>query len=515
MLGHRPLVLDDYLSILKRRAWMVLVPVLVLPIIGYAFSYTISPRYLSQSLVLIEGQKVPEGYVKPVIASDLDSRLDSIKEQLFSRSRLQPIVERYNLYPSTRTSIDDRMDMVRKDIAITPIQTHLTTSTTLPGFRIAFKAGDAHTAQLVCADITSVFVGENLHSRESAAEGTTGFLREQLAKAKRDLDDQDAKLADFQRKYMGRLPGEEAPNLNMLTSLNTQLEAATQQLQRMEQDRSYQESLLTQQVASQNAAAPGGVPGSAVASPSSLQVELQTLLAQEADLTTHYTDDYPDVIAVRRRISEVRRKIAQAPTISAAPVSSTAPSRFDSPAVLQLRAQMRAADMGIQQKRREQGQLQAQIHAYQDKIESTPAIAAEYKQLTRDYQTSLDEYNDFKGKMNSAKVATDLELQQQGEQFRVMDEANLPDAPFSPSRPLFAVGGLVFGLALGVGLAALLEYRNTAVRSERDIYAFTKLPTLGVISFSDTGLHAATRWSRIFSLFRWRKKKVALAGAGA
>lgn len=505
MLGHRPLVLDDYLAMLKRRAWLILTPVLVLPIIGYAVSYTISPQYRSQTLVLIEGQKVPEGYVKPVIASDLDSRLDSIKEQLFSRSRMQPIVERYNLYPSSRYTIDDRIEMVRKDIAIVPIQSHISSSAVLPGFTVSFKASDAHTAQLVCADITSLFVGENQRSRGDSAQGTTDFLKSQLDEAKRGLDDQDAKLAEFQRKYMGRLPGEESPNVNMLTSLNTQLEAATQALQRMEQDRSYQESMLTQQVATQATLAPGST-GAAAASPSSLQTELQILLAQEADLTSHYTNDYPDVIAVRRKIGDVRHQIAQAPPPSVGPVSSTAPSRFDSPAVVQMRAQMRSADLGILQKRREQAQVQAQIHSYQDKIESTPAIAAEYKQLTRDYQTTLDEYNDLKGKMNSAKMATDLEKRAQGEQFRVMDDANLPDAPFSPNRPIFAVGGLVFGLALGIGLAALLEYRNTAVRSERDIYAFTKLPTLGVIAFSDVGLNPISRWSRLWSLIRWRRK---------
>lgn len=518
MLGHRPLVLDDYLSILKRRAWLILVPTLLLPIVAYAISYLIPPQYLSQSLVLIEGQKVSEGFVKPVVDSDLESRLDAIKEQLFSRSRLQPIVERYNLYPSGHGSVDDRIDLVRKDIEIRPITSHITASTSLPGFTVAFKASDAHTAQLVCADITGLFVGENQHSRENSAQGTTDFLREQLAEAKRSLDDQDAKLADFQRQYIGRLPGEESPNVNMLTSLNTQLEAATQSVQRMEQDKSYQDAMLTQQVATQSATIPGSSASSA-SSPNALQIELQALLAQEADLNTHYTADYPDVIAVRRRIGDVRRQIAQAPAASSGPIaSSTTPSRFDSPAVVQMRAQLRAAELGIQQKRREQSQVQAQIKLYQDRITSSPAIGAQYKELTRDYDTVLAHYNDLLAKNTSAKMATDLEKRAQGEQFRMIDEANLPEQPFSPKRPVFAVGGLAFGLAFGLGLAALLEYRNTAMRTERDIYAFTKLPTLGVIAFSDATIAGHGRWTklwtRIRSLFRWRKK-ASLAGARA
>ena len=508
MLGHRPLVLDDYLSILKRRGWLLLVPTLLLPILGYAFSFTISPQYQSQSLVLIEGQKVPDEFVKAVVTSDLDSRLDAIKEQLLSRSRLQPLIERYNLYASSRQSIDDRIDAVRKDIEIRPVRSQITSSAGLPGFRILFKAGDAHTAQLVCADITGIFVGENLHSRESSAQGTTDFLREQLADAKRSLDDQDAKLADFQRQYMGRLPGEESPNVNMLTSLSTQLESANQELSRMQQDRSLQETLLTQAVGAQNQNVSAGT-GSSVSSssPSGLQVELQGLLAEEASLTSHYTSDYPDVIAIRRKIGDVRRQIAQTPAIQTTPSSSTAPSRYDSPAVLQMRAQLRASDLGIQEKRREQSQIQGQIRNYQDRIQSSPMIAAQYKQLTRDYQTVQAHYDDLLGKMSSAKMATDLEKRQQGEQFRIQDEANLPEAPFSPKRGVFVMGGVALGLALGFGLAALLEYRNTAMRTERDIYAFTKLPTLGVIAFTEAALGGGRRrlgWLK--ALFRWKRR---------
>lgn len=518
MLGHRPLVIDDYLAILKRRGWLVLVPALVLPIIAYAISFTIAPQYQSESLVLIEGQKVPDEFVKAVVTSDLDSRLDAIKEQLLSRSRLQPLIERYNLYPSSHMTVDDRIDAVRKDIEIRPVRSQITSSASLPGFRIIFKASDAHTAQLVCADITGMFLGENQHSRESASQGTTDFLREQLAEAKHSLDDQDAKRADFERQFMGRLPGEESPNVNMLTSLNTQLESANQELARMQQDRSLQETLLTQSVGSQAQAASssGGGGASSAGSPNVLQLELQSLLTEEASLTSHYTSDYPDVIAIRRKISDIRREIAQTPAAPPpAAITSTAPSRFDSPAVQQMRAQLRATDFGIQEKRREQGQVQSQIRTYQERIQSSPMIAAQYKQLNRDYQTVETHYDDLLAKLSTAKMATDLEKRAQGEQFRMMDEANLPDQPFSPKRGVFAAAGVAIGLAFGIGLAALLEYRNTAMRTERDIYAFTKLPTLGVIAFTEGtfgGGRGRLSWLR--TLFRSKKRSTLAEARG-
>jgi polysaccharide chain length determinant protein (PEP-CTERM system associated) len=481
MLGHRTLNVEDYLGILKRRGWIIAVPALILPVIAFAITFFIAPTYLSQTLVLIEVQKVPDSYVKPVISSDLDSRLASMKEQILSRSRIQPIIERYNLYAAKHMSMDDRIDLARRSILIKPITSEIAHSSGLPGFFISFEASDPHTAQLVCGEITSLFLGENLRSREASAEGTTDFLKSQLADAKRNLDEQDSKLAEFQRQNYGKLPGEESPNFNMFTSLNAQLEASTQDLARMEQARSYEDALLSQQAP---APLPGAQPAEAATGTPAEQATLQALLAQEADLTAHYTADYPDVLAVRRKIAEMRTRIAAeaAPATPAKP--STAAPR-ESPAVQQLRAHLRAMDQGIQTKRKEQADIQASIHMYQERIQSSPEIAAQFKSLTRDYQTAQAFYDDLLTKMNQSKMATDLEKRQEGEQFRVMDEPNLPDSPTFPKRSVFALAGLAAGLGLGLLIVALLEYKDTALRSERDVWAFTRLPTLATISFFD------------------------------
>jgi polysaccharide chain length determinant protein (PEP-CTERM system associated) len=494
MLGHRKLNVDDYLAILKRRRLLIAVPVILLPIIAYGITFFLPARYLSQTLVLIEDQKVPEDIAKSVISASLDSRLSSMREQILSRSRLQPIIEKYNLFPGRHATMDDRIDLTRKAIAIRPIRSEVARTGGLPGFFIDFTASDARTAQLVCGEITSLFVGENLKSREESAEGTTEFLRRQLDDAKRNLDDHDAKLAAFQRQYIGKLPGQEAPNVNMLSSLNTQLEAATQSLARMEQDKDYEQSMLAQQL--QNAtpvSSPNGVPSQA---PQAQQAELQNLISQEADLTAHYTADYPDVITVRRKIADLRKRMADVPTpapvtpaanaAAAAAAAASTPSRNDTLSIQQLRAQIRSADIGIQAKKHEQAQIQAAIGMYQDRIQSSPLVEEQYKDLTRDYDSAQKFYDDLLGKMNHSKMATDLERQQQGEQFRVMDEPNLPDSPTFPNRQLFAAGGLIFGLGVGLAIAGFLEYKDTALRTEQDVWAFTQLPTLAVIAYSGT-----------------------------
>src|SRR5215469_11900018 len=498
MLGHRTLNVDDYFAILRRRGWMIAVPAILLALIGFGLTFVVTPQYVSQTLILLEQQKVPDEYVKPVLEEDLTARLASMKEQILSRSRLEPIIERFNLYGGgKKASLDDRIDQARKNIDIKPIPSEMARTGGLPGFYISFKDADAHTAQQVCGEIASLFVTANLNARAQSAEGTTDFLKSQLDAAKRNLDDQDAKLAAFQQKYMGRLPGEEQPNMNMLTSLNTQLDAATQALSRMEQDKSYMEALITQQ---QSMATPS-VSEKVGTLPNTQQVELQTLLNEEADLSKRYTDNYPDVVAVRRRIKEVRAQIAAAPPAPAPAAApdikpSSTPGHNDSLALGQLRAQLRSLDQGIQAKRHEQALIQNQVGVYQARISSSPQIQEEYKTLTRDYSTAQGFYDQLLKNFNQSKMATDLERRQQGEQFSVMDQPNLPDSPTFPKRAVFVGAGLMGGLVLGILFVAWREYRDTALRSERDVWAFTKLPTLGVISFSVEVMESSkpSRW---------------------
>ena len=487
MLGHRELTMQDYAGILKRRFWLILSCAVVLLAIGVAVSYILPPQYVSQTLVLIEQQKVPEDYVKPVVAEDLGARLASMKEQILSRSRLQPIIERFDLYGGKKATMDDRIDLTRKAIGINPIRSEQ--SHGMPGFFISFKAKDAHTAQQVCGEITSLFVSANLNAREESAEGTTDFLKQQVDEAKRILDEQDAKLAAFEQKNIGRLPGQTvhlgdmslamgSANESTLQALTAQLSAATQAVSRLQQEETFLETMIAEQ--SQNATHTDPATGTTL---DALQTQLKDATAQEKELETQYTPDYPDVVAIKRKIANLRAEIARNSTEPAK--TDTAQKSSDSPQLQQLKAQLRAEHQSLAAAKQEQARIEQQIRAYEAKIEASPMIEEEYKQVTRDHDTALQFYNTLLTKRNESSMATALERRQQGEQFRVMDAPNLPDAPTFPNRPVFAGGGFGAGLILGLLIAALLEYRDTSLRNERDVWAFTKLPTLAVVSLID------------------------------
>jgi uncharacterized protein involved in exopolysaccharide biosynthesis len=163
--------------------------------------------------------------------------------------------------------------------------------------------------------------------------------------------------------------------------------------------------------------------------------------------------------------------------------------------LVQLRAQLHAIDQSIVQKEREQAQIQAQVRQYQDRISSSPMVQEQFKTLTRDYQTAQAFYDTLLKNVNQSKMATDLEMRQQGQQFRVMDQPNLPEEPVFPKLGVFLGGGFGLGLLIGLLTVGWIEYRDTAIRSEQDLWAFTRLPTLAVISLTgDAAPVAKKRW---------------------
>jgi polysaccharide chain length determinant protein (PEP-CTERM system associated) len=483
MLGHRDLTIEDYAGIFKRRFWLILISSVTLLVTGVGVSYVLPPKYQSQTLVLIEQQTVPEEYVKPVVEEDLGARLSSMKEQILSRSRLEPIIEKYSLFAGSNNTMDDRVDLTRKAIKVTQIQSGQTRgSGTMPGFFVSFEAPDPRIAQQVCGEITSLFVKENIDARQDSAEGTSDFLKQQLDDSKRKLDEEDAKLASFQEKYIGQLPGQETSNSNTLQSLTAQLDASTNSLSRLQENETFLEAMVSQQTHDVQSTEP-----TAAVAEDERRKDLKDLTAQKQALDAIYTPDHPDVVAINRRIADLQAEIAHAAAQPAPPAAheSAVTNRPDPPQLQQLKAQLRAAQQSVAGAKQQQAEIQKQIHTYESRIESSPKVEEEYKDITRDHDTALQFYNSLLTKMNESSMATALEHREQGEQFKVMDAPNLPDEPSFPNRPIFAGGGFAAGLFLGLIIAALLEYRDTSLRNERDVWAFTKLPTLAILSHID------------------------------
>jgi len=488
MIENRELSMDDYLAMLRRRLKVILIPALLAPLAGFLISFAFSPKYTSQSLILVEEQKVPEGYVKPVVTEDVGQRIATMEQQVLTRSRLQPMIDRLGL--AKGRSVDEAVDDIRANISLEQVETDLTPPTaggtsknttkkkkpgqasTVPGFYVNFTASNPKEAQDICSGLTSMLLEENLKLREGVAQNTTAFLSRQLEQAKRDIDDQDSKLAAFKKQYMGQLPGDEENNLKILMGLNSQLDANTQSLNRAQQDKSYTESLLAQQLAAWKST-------QSATNPQTLEQQLASLQSQLITLQARYTDDHPDVAKTKADIAEIKRKLDE---MSAAAAQNTQAndkaSASESPEIRQLRLQVHQYDQVIAQATRDQQRLQEQIRAYQGRVALSPAVEEQYKLLTRDYDTAQKFYNDLLAKKSESAMQTDMERGQQGEQMRLLNPANLPDSPSFPNRWLFTGGGLGAGLTIGMGLALWMELRDKSIRTEQDVLAAMELPML-------------------------------------
>jgi len=384
--------------------------------------------------------------------------------------------------------MEDLVIKLRKAISLTPTKPLVSSrEQTVTGFSIEVTLDDPQKAQQVCSDIASMFVEENIRQREGSAEGTANFLQSQLDDAKRKLDEQDARLAAFKRQHIGTLPDEMQSNLNLLATLNTQLEAATQTLNRAQQDQAYAQAVLAQQVQAWEMTRPIKVGEGAVQEdPNALEKRLADLQNQLADMETRYTKHYPEMVQLKAEIEGLKNRIRQQ---AGAPAKQTPSDNIgaakvpEPPQIQQLRAQAHGYEQAAQADRLELEQLKKQIKAYESRLEVGPAVEQEYKEITRDHETALQFYNELLNKRDQSAMATNMEHRQEGERFRVLDPANLPEKPSFPKRPLFALGGLAIGLALGLGAAVAVEMNETCLRSERDIEFYLRTPAFALIPF--------------------------------
>jgi polysaccharide chain length determinant protein (PEP-CTERM system associated) len=479
---------DDYIQILKRRKWLLIVPTLLAPLAAFLVSFAFPPRFTSEALLLVLQQQVPEGLVRPVVSQELVERIATLQGRIESRDTLRPLVERYHLQNRGvgTSSIDDAINEARPNIELTPVQTDFMTPVNarnqeVPGFYITYTDQDPHIAQQLCSELTSAFISEDLKMRGQMARGATQFLAGQLQEARQSQEEKSAALATFKAKYFGQLPNQQEDNVKVLMTLNTRLEALTQNLNRAQQEKSYAQSLLAAQIASWKAS-------QAATSPAALQQQLVALQSQLISLQSRYTDEYPEVIRVKADIAEVTHKLKEADRLALqAGAGQDAPSTLEPPEIQKLRAQVREYDQMIQQTTSAENQLESEIQLYQQRIQVPPAVEEEYDRLSHDYDAAQKFYNDLLQKEKESRMGADVELQQQGEQFRLADPATLPSDPSFPNRLMMTGAGLGAGVGLAFGLMVWFEFRDTAIRSEDDVTACLELPTLAVLPWLADG----------------------------
>ncbi len=489
----------DVLPILRRRGWLLIVLPFVCGFLALVVSSLLPNRFVSETLIQIVPQGVPEEYVRSTVTTGIEERLKAISQQIMSRSRLEGLVKELDLYPEER-----------KDKPIAALAEHLHSAIDFKisapvrtsrgwgppdSFRLRFSYPDAQVAQRVTTRLADWFIAENSRLRGQQAESTNQFLDSQLTDARRRLVEQEQKVEAFRQKHAGSLPTQMQANLEAIQSAQSQLQSVASSLETERSRKMIVERLYADAQADLRrlSDAPLSVPPTgqndtlAAASP---RQQLETARLQLVQLEMKLTPEHPDVRSAKRRIADLERKVAEAPTPTDA---ANAPTRPLSPDEAQrrerissLRAELDGLTRNISFKEQEERRIRSLVADYQGRIERVPGLESEWVSLSRDYDTLQENYKSLLQRSESSKVAANLEHFQVGEQFHVLDPANVPSRPESPQRLLINAGGVIFGLLLGCGLIGLFEFMDSTYRTEADVVTSVALPVLAIVPYLQT-----------------------------
>lgn len=483
-------------SIARRRYYHFLVSMFVGWLIVWGASWLLPARYKSTTLILVQQPALPANYVQPNVSGDLQDRLQSISQQILSRTRLLTIVQDLHLYgdASQRLSDDEKVDLMRKEIKIDLVRD--SRNNEINSFRISFTARSAKTARDVTKALSDLFISENLRLRQAESEGTTQFILQQLDVAAKTLADQEAKVRAFQSQHMGDLPTQQASNLQILGGLQSQLQSEQEALNTARQQRAYLQAL-----AEQNRPAAGALPASSDPAVTAIDQQMTPLRAQLADLSSRYTDKYPDVIRLKDQIKQLDRQRAELVAKSGGGSSAKAGQLVGSQAYAQVQGQLHANQLEISNRERELAALQGRIGEYQGRLNGAPATEQQLAELTRGYEQSKANYDDLLKKKNESAMATSMELTQQGARFAILDPPSMPSKPDFPNRLKFFGFGLVVGIALGVVVATVIEWFDDRLYDGAEIRALVSMTVVSEIP--EIALAVDQRHARRQLIVRW------------
>jgi len=474
---------SKYWEVAQRRRWYLAFPAFTIWLIVWVAGWFWPTVYRSETLILVEGKKIPEQYVVSNVATGLQERLQSMTQQILSRTRLLGVMDELKLYPGFATSDPDkRLELMRKDIQIELVESPNQRGE-LTAFKVAYLSSNPRLAEEVTSRLTSLFIGENLKARQEQSKQTTEFLDSQLTEAAANLSDQESRVKEFKGRYLGELPEQVQGNVQILSGLQGRLQQEMDALGQARQQNVYLESLLGQWRSFESDISQGRK--TKLQAPPALNQELERLRAQLADLSSRYTDKHPDIRKLKEQIAKTETIKHQMETQIASAVergTSDDGLQYSEPQTtsprVQVESQLKANKVEIENRQRSIQQLERQIEEYQSRLNMTPVREQQLAGLTRDYEQSRKNYEQLLTKRDQSQMATDLEVSQQGEQFRMLDPPNLPHKPYSPNRLKLSLIGLLGGCIVGLCSAAGAEMMDDRIYSKKDFQKIVTAPVL-------------------------------------
>ena len=450
-----------------RRPWLVFVPWAGVMLLAVAALFVLPKKYMSSALVLVESEKMPESFIPKVATRDAAERLQAVRPEILSRTRLERVLAETRPYPDV--SRPQAVDEMRKATFVNVSGSD--------GFTITFYHRDPHKAQEVTDRLARLFIDETIKSRELQVEGAVEFLVTQVDEARAELEKKDAALRRYKEQHMGKLPSQLETNLATMQMLQREMQMV-------------EENLLFAREKHEALARGAGRSAAAHAAGPSPSAELDELNRQLAALRNRYTDAHPDVQTVRSRIARLEARLAQSR-------GDAGPERPADAFTDVTRDQLERAALEVRKLEDRQRSLQQRLDTIRAHVEETPRTEQELATLTRDYEKLNDNYTALLSKQLEAQMSGRLEQRWKGERFRMLDPASLPEKPVFPKPSVFLPFGAIFGLLAGLAASLVAEYLDPTVKDSEVLQAVQGYPVLAVIphlpDLASTAAAAVTR----------------------
>ena len=526
--SRRPPDIEDYIDILRRyRSWII-GPMFAGLVLAVVVAFMWPDTYISQAVMRITPQQVPENLIPSVLGTQMAERLNQMQQEILSRGRLQELIQRpsLDLYRSQRQRLpleDIIQDMRNKYIKIQMMETPSTTGERrfASAFLIQFSYTDRYKAQAVVRELVTKFTEQNVTVQRNQATLTTSFLNDELRTTEEKLHSLDAEILKFKSENQNRLPEQLPANIQALQGLRMEINQLNDVINRDSQEKMFQESTL-QGLKNQSSFISNNLEDTAGGQTTAVKNERLIRLNQAiqdgksnlAGLLQTFTEDYPDIKTLQARLASLEKERddleKQAIEEAAAAPADPAPRKVTNPqmqkslqdvqaqtAATQVRIQATAMD--IEQRTRQKAELEKQAVAIQSRIEMSPPLEQTYAALLRDYDLAKQNYTEMRKRQEASNTAQNLEEHKAGQNLEVLDPASLPEAPSEPNRLAIAGIGTMLGLLAGVLLAGGKEVKNTSLKNLKDVRAYTNLPVLSSIPLLENAL-LVRRKRRLFWL---------------
>ena len=476
-------VIQVYWAMIVRRKWLVICSILAGIVVAGVLCLVLPKSYRSSTMILIENQKIPDDYVKGIGGASIEERLTMIQQQVMSRTLLSQTIEEFKLYEGQveRAGLESTIEGMRKAIKVETVGTVGVRGKSVETITISFSHENPMTAMQVTAKLASLFIEENLKVREQLVTGVSDFLERELHDAQKALEAQEQAISQYKSKHIGLLPEQLESNLRALDRLQSDLNATDELIHSLTDKVSLAEKFIKEYEAGGTTSDTSGTTATShtgmdplVGRLRELERNLTTLLAAE------YKETYPDIVETKQEINSVKKQLAAKYGDLAKEKDGDQGKTFD-PYLRELMKQRNELRVEVSSVKDRRLRLAEHIREFEQRVEQTPSREQDVMILMRDYENMQKNYQALLDKRLNAHVAENLEKRQKGEQFRVLDPANLPQTLDKPNRLLIMALGLLGGCGLGLGLAIGLDRVNPTFKRREEVEMLPGIRVLAAI----------------------------------